>query len=114
MKEEPLCTYFLDSTVDETELCTFLTIQTFVSGKLCFLCITLSSTHFDHLASSEHRAFNNTKNMVFGMCLAFLMGIQTEVECCMTQNQGSTTVLEAEQCTFMTLAMETYLFKDSA
>ena len=40
VRELPLCTCFMDTTVHETELCTFCTIQAFVSGNLCFPFIT--------------------------------------------------------------------------
>ena len=36
VEEESLCTCFMDTTVHHTELCTFWTSQTFVSGKLDF------------------------------------------------------------------------------
>ena len=90
MPEEPLCTYFMDTTLHETELCTFLTIQTFMSEKLCSLCLMHEFWHSSITAppycfkSSVHRALNKTENVLFGVCFAFLMFFHTEVENCMT------------------------------
>ena len=45
---------------------------------------------FDHIGgplcfrSSVHRALNNTETVLFGVCIALLMCIHTEVEYCMT------------------------------
>ena len=86
----------------------FSTIQTFVSGKLCFLCIIWICSHFDHLESllgirsSVHRALNNTETVSFGVCFDFPMCIHAEVEYCMTYTKGNTTVLEPQKCTFWT------------
>ena len=61
------------------------------------------------LRSCVHRTLNNTETLLFGVCFAFLC-ITTKVECCMTYTKGNTTVLEAQQCTFLRLVMETSLF----
>ena len=90
VQEEPLSTCFMDTTVHETDLCTFWTSQTFVSLKLCFLCIMHESGHSSItqqalvvFMSSVHTALNNTETMLFGVSFAFLMCIHREVECCM-------------------------------
>ena len=68
------------------QLCTFWTSETFVSGKLCFLCIMHEFGHRSITAgpfgyrSSVQRALNNTETVLFGVCFAFLMCIHTEVE----------------------------------
>ena len=45
VQEEPLCICFMDTTVHETELWTFSTIQTFESGRLSFLRIMHEFRH---------------------------------------------------------------------
>ena len=45
VQEEPLCTCFMNTTVHETELCTFWAILTFVSGKLSFIIIMHNFFH---------------------------------------------------------------------
>ena len=63
----------------ETELRTFWIIQTFLSGKLCFLWITCICTKVDHLESLVgfrsilHRALNNNEMVLIFVCFAFLM-----------------------------------------
>ena len=74
VQEEPLCTCFMDTTVHETELCTFWTIQTFVSGKLSFFMHNAWIwAQFDHIAaplgfrSSRYRALNQKETMLLGV-----------------------------------------------
>ena len=57
----------------------------FLSGVLSFLCITHEILNkIDHLAaslrflSSVRRGLNNTENVLFGMCFAFMMCSQTK------------------------------------
>ena len=52
--------------------------------------------------------------MLYCICFDFLMSIHMEDECCMTQTKGTTTVFEAQQCTFWTLVIETSLSVDNA
>ena len=58
--------------------------------NLCFLCKTWICTLFDHLAStldvtcSAQRGLSNTETMLFGVCFAFLICIQTNLECFLT------------------------------
>ena len=80
----------LSPCVHETELCIFLTINTFVSDKRCFLCIARICKQFDHLEStldfksSVQKALNNNKTMLFDVRFAFLLCINKELDCCMT------------------------------
>ena len=72
---EPLCKCFMETTVHETELCTFWTIPTFVSGKLCLMSVTWISTQFDHsvspldFRSSVHRTLDNTRKTCYLACV---------------------------------------------
>ena len=75
----------LSPCVHETELCVFLTINTFVSDKRCFLGIARTWKQFDHLEStldfksSVQKALNNSKTMLFDVhfSLSCCMGIRT-------------------------------------
>ena len=49
-QKQPLYTCFMDTTVHGTELCIFWTSQTFVSTKLCFLCVMHEFGHSSHEA----------------------------------------------------------------
>ena len=86
----PCVSWCLFPCVHETELCIFLTINTFVSDKRWFLCIAWTCKQFDHLEStldfksSVQKALNNNKTMLFDVRFAFLMCIRTELDCCMT------------------------------
>ena len=80
---------------------------------VCFLCIMYEFRTVRSLSlgfrCSVHRGLNNTETMLYCVCFPFLMSIHTE-DCCMTQTKGKPTVLEAQQCTFWKLVMETSFF----
>ena len=42
--------------------------------------------------------------VLFFVCIALTVYNHTEVECCMSQTKGNTTLLEAQQSTFWTLS----------
>ena len=74
VQEERLYTCFIYTTVYDTKLWTFWTIQTFASAFFAWIW-----AQFDHLAaplgfsSSVHRALNNTETMLFCVCFALPM-----------------------------------------
>ena len=112
MQEEPLCTCFMN-TLQETGLCTFWTIQTVVSSFLCTIW-----PQFDHLAapfcfrSSVLGALQNTKTMLLDMF--YFPDVYSCGNSVAWQTISITTLLEAHQCTFWTLVMETSLLVDNA
>ena len=78
----------VDTTVHQTDLCTFWTSQTLFLVQNAWNAWIWEQ--FNHLAAllifktSIHRALNNTETMLFRVCFAFTMCIHTELEYCMT------------------------------